>query len=335
MSGQAIAKLLSWYQIYKRPLPWRINQNPYQVLVSEIMLQQTRVDTVLTYYSKFIEAFPDQSSLAQAEESRILKFWEGLGYYQRIRNLQKTCQNIMTQYAGEFPKTSKELATLPGIGEYTSRAVASICFMEPVPVLDGNVFRVAARYFALSGHKSQSRVSKVFYDHLNSNLFDPLQPSESNQALMDLGATICVPSEPKCEVCPLQTNCRASQHQNWDQYPEKRPQPKKIHLNLYLFLGRRKSQIQWTLKPWKGYQKGFAHPLWVESCSPLNLEDLRERFQENWCLTLGHFEVMKSFTHQITRYSLQCHVVHEGYQGIELAVETPLSTLWKKATSKL
>ena len=330
-----ISRLLSWYNSHKRPLPWRMNQDPYSVLVSEIMLQQTRVETVISYFSKFLDEFPSAKSLAQAEEAEVLKLWEGLGYYQRVRNLKKACEAIVNQKSGKFPRTSKELAELPGIGEYTSRAVASLGFSEPVPVLDGNVFRVAARYFTLKAPRAEARATRRFYACIEAELFDSNQPSESNQALMELGALICAPKNPDCVSCPIRAGCQAFEIKAQDKYPVARVQPAKKRRNLYLFLGNRNNEALWTEKPWKGYQKGFLHPLWVESVKPLTEKEVRVRFKDQWSLILKSIKLTKPFSHQITRYSLQCHVVFEKYQDLQIPPEKPRSTLLKKAISNM
>ena len=199
-SVQAIrTRLLRWYGAKKRDLPWRRTKDPYRIWISEVMLQQTRVDTVIPYYERFIGAFPDVRSLARAKEERVLKNWEGLGYYSRARNLLAAAREVVADYGGKLPDTAERLKDLPGFGPYTSAAVASIAFGEPAATVDGNVRRVISRLFA----RNQG------IEDLAQGLVDPKNPSAFNQAMMELGALICLPRNPKCVVCPVRSDCRA------------------------------------------------------------------------------------------------------------------------------
>ncbi len=200
--------LLSWYDTAGRDLPWRCTKNPYLIWLSEIMLQQTQVTTVKTYYHRFITAWPTLSALAAAAETDILKAWEGLGYYSRARNLLKTARLVAEQYGGQFPENYQALLKLPGIGEYTAGALMSIAFNQPYPAVDGNVVRVSARLAAahLSNQKPHNRKKVTAFIR---ELMPVDRPGDFNEALMDLGATLCVPAAPHCEICPLSGICQA------------------------------------------------------------------------------------------------------------------------------
>jgi len=201
-------QLLSWYHRNKRDLPWRKTRDPYRILVSEIMLQQTQVATVIPYYLRFIRTFPTVSSLARAPLQNILKLWEGLGYYSRARNLHRAAQAIHKQWNDQVPSTVAGLSSLPGIGRYTAGAVASIAFGVNAPVLDGNVRRVLCRIFAIRKDPRDAVVQDRLW-RLAEELLPARNVGDFNQGLMELGATVCLPRTPSCSVCPVREYCRA------------------------------------------------------------------------------------------------------------------------------
>lgn len=200
--------LLQWFAVHRRDLPWRVGRNPYRIWISEVMLQQTRVDTVVPYYRRFLEAFPTVPSLAAAPEADVLKLWEGLGYYSRARNLHRAAQQIVERFAGELPRTVDELRTLPGIGRYTAGAIASIAFNEPVAAVDGNVLRVIARLAGITDVITKAAVQRRIEEHVVA-MIPPGQAALMTEALMELGALVCVPRTPLCEQCPWQDDCVA------------------------------------------------------------------------------------------------------------------------------
>lgn len=203
------APLLAWYDLNGRTLPWRSIVTPYRTWVSEIMLQQTRVGAVIPYFERFMEELPDVSALAAVSEERLLKLWEGLGYYSRARNLQRAAKIVVSDFGGALPQSYHALLSLPGIGEYTAAAIASINFSEPVAAVDGNLLRVAARVSGCGDDIMDAKVRKQFTAHLNDAI-DLQRPGAYNQAMMDLGATVCLPNgAPKCEICPARTVCEA------------------------------------------------------------------------------------------------------------------------------
>jgi A/G-specific adenine glycosylase len=201
--GSFRKKLLHWYRLHRRSLPWRNNITPYRIWISEIMLQQTQTATVLPHYERFLERFPDIRSLAQAPESEVLSAWSGLGYYSRARNLHRAAREIVSMHRS-FPRDFSEVLRLPGIGRYTAGAICSIAFNQPYPVVDGNVRRVLTRLMGIQQHIPE----RYFWD-LMSTWISRRAPSSFNQAMMELGALVCMPLQPKCPQCPVRTFCRA------------------------------------------------------------------------------------------------------------------------------
>ena len=200
--------LLAWYDRNARVLPWRNIHDPYTTWLSEAMLQQTRVETVLSYYDRFLSRFPTLADLAGAEAEDVLKVWQGLGYYSRARNLWKGARQVMEEYGGKLPTDPDKLSRISGIGEYTAGAIASIAYGTPVPAVDGNVIRVLSRLYGIRGDASRPECRRRIRD-LAAALVPPERPGDHNQALMDLGATVCVPGTPDCRRCPLSSFCDA------------------------------------------------------------------------------------------------------------------------------
>jgi A/G-specific adenine glycosylase len=200
--------LISWFSREQRNLPWRKDQDPYKVWVSEIMLQQTRVDTVIPYFNRFIEKFPTIDALATADEEDVLKAWEGLGYYSRVRNLQTAVKEVNEKYEGIVPDTPKEISSLKGVGPYTAGAILSIAYSKPEPAVDGNVMRVFSRILSIWLDIAKPSSRKVFEEAVR-NLISMENPSFFNQALMELGALICTPTSPSCLLCPVREHCQA------------------------------------------------------------------------------------------------------------------------------
>ncbi len=206
---KAIAKrILAWYADNARDLPWRRTRDPYRIWVSEIMLQQTRVEAVLSYYERWLDAFPTLAELAAASQQRVLQLWEGLGYYSRARNLHRAAQIVCAEHGGRLPNTAEDLRQLPGIGRYTAGAIASIAFGERAPVVDGNIKRVFARVFNLE-LDIRSPVTEKFLWDIAAQLVPAKSAGDFNQALMELGARVCIPNVPRCNLCPLKGICHA------------------------------------------------------------------------------------------------------------------------------
>ncbi len=211
-------KLLAWFGLNHRPLPWRDTGDPYLIWVSEVMLQQTQVSTVLRYYPAFIRQFPDISALARADLQHILKSWERMGYYARVRNLHQAARQVMQKYSGVIPREFEEFRKLPGVGSYIAAAVTSIAFQAPYPVLDGNVKRVLSRLHSLEDPVNLSRSDKIFREAAGY-LFDAGHPGTYNQAMMELGALVCRPRKPDCASCPVTEFCQAFRTGTQDRFP--------------------------------------------------------------------------------------------------------------------
>jgi A/G-specific adenine glycosylase len=210
--------LIMWYRAERRALPWRCTQDPYKIWISEIILQQTRVVQGIEYYLRFIDVFPDIRSLAIADEEKVLKLWQGLGYYSRARNLHAAALQVMEHFNGKFPEQYNNVISLKGIGPYTAAAILSIAFNQPYPVIDGNVKRVVARFLAIDKPVDLAEVNKIIEGFLLKEI-DRKNPGDFNQAIMELGAMICKPGKPDCKVCPISKNCRAFISDKTSDYP--------------------------------------------------------------------------------------------------------------------
>jgi A/G-specific adenine glycosylase len=229
-------KVVKWYQQNLRDLPWRQTNDPYKVWLSEVILQQTRVIQGLPYYLKFVAAYPDVMALAKAPEQEVLRLWQGLGYYTRARNLHKCAHEVASKYKGVFPASFAELKGLPGIGDYTAAAIASICFREPVAVVDGNVFRVLSRIFGIDTPINTPEGKKQFTAQANA-LITRRNPDIYNQAVMEFGALQCTPRNPGCETCPFGSTCFAAQKSLQDKLPVKIKgrEVRKRYFNYFVF----------------------------------------------------------------------------------------------------
>ena len=257
MLEQIVEPLLGWFGEHARILPWREQPQPYRVWVSEIMLQQTRVEAVKPFFERFTQALPDVRSLAECPEDKLLKLWEGLGYYNRVRNMQKAAQNMVEFYDGEMPADYEKLLGLPGIGPYTAGAVASIAFELPVPAVDGNVLRVITRITQNDGDILKQSVKRQVEEELLA-VMPKGRSGAFNQALMELGATVCVPNgAPKCEECPLSGVCLAHQNGKEMDYPKKaQKKPRKIEKKTVLVI-RDGSRAAIRKRPAKGLLAGL------------------------------------------------------------------------------
>jgi A/G-specific adenine glycosylase len=282
--------LLTWFDSHARDLPWRQNSDPYRIWVSEIMLQQTRVTAVLDYYARFLTLFPSVTVLAQAKEPEVLAAWSGLGYYRRARMMHQAAKVVVHEHHGIFPRTAEELRKLPGIGEYTSSAIASIAFGEPVAVVDGNVERVLLRIFP----EAESPVphAKWFRDRA-ANLLDTQRPGDFNQAMMELGATICLPQRPLCLHCPVQRFCKTrGEHQA--------PPPKKMRNRqiAYALLRRDRPGATQVLL----YQRPLSASL-MPGMWELPEVEMREDDHDRVELTLRHAITVTNYRVHVLRFT--------------------------------
>ncbi|WP_026836651.1 A/G-specific adenine glycosylase [Gillisia sp. JM1] len=266
--------LINWYLGNKRDLPWRKTSDPYRIWLSEIMLQQTRIEQGLPYYLSFTTAFPTVFDLANASQDEVLKLWQGLGYYSRARNLHETSKVVAYELDGKFPDNYKDLLKLKGIGDYTASAVASICYNEAAPVVDGNVYRVLARYFDIETPINSSAGQKEF-KALATELMDKEDPATYNQAIMEFGALQCRPQNPLCESCPLSNSCLALKNNKIARLPFKlkKAKVKKRYFNYLVFLSEENETIL-EQRIGKGIWEGlYQFPL-LESTSLINAEAL-------------------------------------------------------------
>lgn len=235
LQGQELAtfrkQLLGWFHQFQRDLPWRRTRDPYRVWLSEIMLQQTRVAAVIPYYERFLERYPNVHALAAAPEEEVLRLWSGLGYYSRARNLQKAARQIASEHGGEFPSGLEDVLALPGIGDYTAAAILSIAFNREHAVLDGNVARVLARLGAMRGDLRESRRWQKLQESADAYL-EPKSPGDWNQAMMELGATLCTPKSPQCLLCPVAQFCAGRKSGIAETLPEKRKKRATVEIRL-------------------------------------------------------------------------------------------------------
>lgn len=248
--------LLKWYRQHKRDLPWRQTQDPYRILISEVMLQQTQVQTVIPYYHRFIKTFPSFKALANASEHAVLKLWEGLGYYSRARNLHKLAKKVCELHEENLPSNYEELISLPGIGRYTAGAILSIAFDKPFPLLDGNVQRVFARLYAIDDNLREPQTIQKLWT-LSEELLDRQSPGDYNQALMELGATICIPKNPKCLICPIQRYCKAFATGQQNILPVKSKAKPIPHYHIGAGVIWKKGEILISQRPSKGLLGGL------------------------------------------------------------------------------
>jgi A/G-specific adenine glycosylase len=297
-------KILAWYGRNKRDLPWRRTRDPYAIWVSEIMLQQTQVSTVIPYYEKFLRRFPTAQKLAQAEEEAVLAQWSGLGYYRRAKFLHRGARYVLQELQGKIPQETEQLKKIPGIGDYTAGAIASIAFDRPVPLVDGNVVRVLSRLFALTGHARDPKLQKQIWK-LAEELVPSKQAGDFNQGLMELGATLCRVSLPGCERCPLLTLCQAAKAGKSEEYPEPAPQRKIQHLHRAAAICQRNGSILLVKRKNPRWFQGMWE-LPHEYCSnPSEAHDtLRHFLRETLGLQLKNPQALTPTQHSITHHRI-------------------------------
>jgi len=291
--------LLRWYRHRARALPWRQSKDPYAVWVSEVMLQQTQIETVIPYYQRFLREFPTARRLARAPLERVLELWSGLGYYRRARNLHQAAQELAVTYDGQFPGDLKQARSLPGVGDYTARAVLSIAYNKPFTVLDGNVARVMARFLALGGSLPEPRFRHAIEQNLDL-LLSRRSPGNFNQALMELGQTLCLPRSPRCSLCPLRRWCRAFNFHNPEDYPQPRPrrQAEEWHMAAAALHSRHRILLS------RGLEDGLLDGLWnFPSALGQSSREALERLKEKLCSALGTPPALEEPAHQI-RHSI-------------------------------
>lgn len=301
------SSLLPWYAARKRPLPWRETADPYAIWVSEIMLQQTRVDTVLPYYARWMVRFPTIAALAAADQQEVLNAWEGLGYYSRARNLHKAAQLLVREHHGQLPDTAPALRKIPGIGPYTAGAIASLAFGLDEPLVDGNVRRVLARLFNLTEPADTPAGTRRLWALAAAHL-PPGRAADYNQALMELGALLCTPRNPACDECPVQTLCEAKRLGVQEQRPILKPKMPIPHYTVAAAVIRRNAHILLAQRP----QDGLLGGLWEFPGGKLEPgEDLPTCLKREICEELdADIEVGEPFgiyTHAFTHFRVTLH----------------------------
>lgn len=324
------SKLFLWYEKNQRPLPWRETDDPYRIWVSEVMLQQTQVNTVLPFYRAFFLEFPNVKSLAQADITDVLKVWEGMGYYARARNLHRAANTVVEKHHGKIPGNWHEFRRLPGVGDYIASAVLSIAFHEPHAVVDGNVKRVMARLLQIDAAVNKSGSYKIFKDACET-LLDPENPGMFNQALMELGALICKPKNPNCGICPLQSFCRAYQCQTLDEYPKRIKKPPTPEYHIAVGVVFKNTRVLITRRKLEGLLGG----LWEfpggkvrngESAEAACVREIRE--EVNISVEVNSFLIRVK--HAYTHFKIYADVFCCNYLTGNVQLNGPIDYLWIK-----
>lgn len=324
----SVENLLTWFSKNKRDLPWRKTKNPYHIWISEVMLQQTQVATVVPYYYRFLEKFPTIEALAEAPTDELMKCWEGLGYYARARNLQHSAQTLMREHGGNLPKTREALQSLKGFGAYTSASVASLAFGENCAAIDGNVLRVFARLYAIADDiRLPATKSKI--EQLATLNLPKGRAGEFNEAVMELGATVCTPKNPQCSACPLNQDCAALQQDAVLSYPFKSSKPKIPHKEIAIGIVQREGKVLIALRPSDGLLgdlwefpggKKEAHETLVECC--------KREVEEETGLQVQVGERIAVVKHTYTHFKITLHAFLCAYQGGEAHPKSSQEIRW-------
>lgn len=324
-----VPALLDWFATAARDLPWRRTLDPYAIWVSEIMLQQTQVKTVIPYWERWMRELPDVTALAAAPEQRLLKLWEGLGYYTRVRNLQKAAQHIVATHAGQFPRAFEAVLALPGVGRYTAGAISSIAFNQPAPILDGNVIRVLTRNFAI-GENPRDKATNEHLWQLATHLVVAAAPvthyalritpliisgpcSALNQSLMELGATVCTPQNPQCLLCPVRTHCVAHREGRVDELPNLGPRATATSREFHTFVVEHDGKFLVTQRPAGVVNAGlWEFPnLEITGQCGTPAASLKQLLQ-----VTARCEPLCAIRHSITRYRITQHVFRVRVAGL-------------------
>ncbi|MFO7682545.1 MAG: A/G-specific adenine glycosylase [Chloroflexota bacterium] len=311
--------LLTWWDAGHAALPWRSTRDPYAIWVSEIMLQQTQITTVIPYYERWLERFPTVQALAAASLDEVLKLWEGLGYYSRARNMYAAAQTIIDEWHGRFPTTTAQLKTLKGIGRYTAGAIASIAFDEPVPVLDGNVIRVLSRLTDLPDDVTATSTQKHLWQ-LAADLVSAQRPGDYNQALMELGQTVCLPQNPRCLLCPLAKPCLARQRGTQLERPVKPPRKHTPHYDVAAGIIWQNGQMGPDAKfliaqrPLSGLLGGlWEFPGGKQEKGETLAEALKREIREELAIDIQVGEFQTRINHAYTHFRITLHAFHAAH----------------------
>ena len=307
--------LLRWYHTHRRDLPWRKTHDPYKILVSEIMLQQTQVQTVIPYYHRWIKTFPTFRSLAAAPLNKVLKNWEGLGYYSRARNLQALSKTVITQHSGRLPDADDELKALPGIGRYTAGAVLSIAFQKRAPLVDGNVARVFSRYFGIRQDIALAKTQERLWQ-LAGKLVPRRNPGDYNQALMELGATLCAPRAPDCLHCPLKRNCMALRLGLQEKLPVRKRRKITPHFHIGAGVIWHRGKILISQRPLKGLLGGmWEFPGGKQERGESLRQTVRREIQEELGIDVAVGRKIVEVDHAYSHFKITLHAYQCLYQS--------------------
>ncbi|WP_132372868.1 A/G-specific adenine glycosylase [Melghiribacillus thermohalophilus] len=312
--------LMTWFQREKRDLPWRKDRDPYKIWVSEIMLQQTRVDTVIPYFNRFISRFPTPEALAGADEQEVLKEWEGLGYYSRARNLQSAVKEVVEKYDGNIPDNPAELGRLKGIGPYTKGAILSIAFNQPEPAVDGNVMRVLSRILYVEEDIAKASTKKLF-EKLAREVISHDDPSSFNQGLMELGALICTPKNPQCMLCPVQEHCEAF-HAGLEQTLPVKSKGKKQKIQPYyvIIAVNDHQEVLIEQRPKRGLLAGlYQFPM--APAEKRDIAQLKNWFLNEYGLRINHLELLGHEKHVFSHLVWEMDIVKASLEGGTLSLK--------------
>ena len=322
-------QLIQWYQQNKRGFPWRKDQDPYHIWISEIMLQQTTTETVIPYYIHFLEVFPTIEKLASASLEEVYKMWEGLGYYRRAKHLHESAQIIVDKYDGQFPREYDEILALKGIGSYTAGAISSIAYGKPVPAVDGNVLRIMSRYYLIKENIVELKIQKQIFK-IVQELIQGHDASAFNQGLMDLGATICRPVHPQCSICPIQKKCQAYRYNQQEVLPISIKKIKKQEIGFITGIITYQNKFLLIQNPPGGLLENLYGFIQYDVESPYSFIT---SFQENYQQELKIHSYIKDIKHVFTHRTWFMHVYHftlnheiKGMYTLEEIQSLPLST---------
>ena len=317
--------VLTWYDKFGRKhLPWQQNKTLYGVWLSEVMLQQTQVATVIPYFERFVKTFPNLTALADAPLDEVLHLWTGLGYYARARNLHKAAQVMRDQYCGKFPTEFEQVLALPGVGRSTAGAILSSCLNAPYAILDGNVKRVLSRYFAVNGWPGEKKTEDRLWQ-LTGEVTPNTQVADFNQAMMDLGAMVCTRSKPKCSLCPLQSNCRANAEQNWQAYPGKKPKKALPERDSYFLLLEKDGKVALEQRENAGLWGGLY-------CFP-QFADKQELLAYLASNGIQQYQEWAAFRHTFSHFHLDIYPIYARFDDQTNPEDVDRSD-WKKVAEK-
>lgn len=312
--------VLAWYDKFGRKhLPWQQNKTLYGVWLSEVMLQQTQVATVIPYFERFIKTFPNITALANASQDEVLHLWTGLGYYARARNLHKAAQKVRDEFNGNFPTNFEQVWALSGVGRSTAGAILSSVLNQPYPILDGNVKRVLARYFAVEGWSGEKKVENRLWA-LTEQVTPTMRVADFNQAMMDIGAMVCMRTKPKCDLCPLNIDCLAYKNTNWEKFPAKKPKKAMPEKTTYFLILSKNGKVCLEQRENSGLWGGlFCFPQFEDKSSLLHF-----LAQEK----VTHYQEWSSFRHTFSHFHLDIHPIYAEMESTLCVEQANLD--WRK-----